>query len=176
LLRCEAEKSVEANLTHLVRVRAITLPDSNRYLGRDQQEEGNMKITSLIAALVVTAALTAFSQEGVVQDVKHGAKKAGETIKEGVETAAEKTKDAAKTVGKKTKETAETVGEKTKETGETVARKTKETVNGTGERATGSTRTTRHKSRNAASKAKAQTTEEQTTGRDSNTPAPSPTP
>ena len=87
-----------------------------------------MKIASLIAALVATAALTAFAQEGVVQDVKHGAKKAGETIKDGVETVGEKTKETAKTVGKKTKEAAETVGEKTKETGETVVRKTKQTV------------------------------------------------
>jgi hypothetical protein len=31
LLRCEAEKSVEAKLTDAVRVRAITLPDPNRY-------------------------------------------------------------------------------------------------------------------------------------------------
>ena len=93
-----------------------------------------MKITSLIAAFVATAALTALGQEGVVQDVKHGAKKTGETIKEGVETVGEKTKETAKTVGRKTKETAETVGEKTKETGETVVRKTKQTVNGTGEK------------------------------------------
>ena len=83
-----------------------------------------MKIASLIAALVATAALTAFAQEGVVQDVKHGAKKTGETIKDGLETA-----------GEKTKETAQTVGRKTKETAETVARKTKETVDGTGESA-----------------------------------------
>ena len=34
-----------------------------------------MKIASLIAALVATVALTALGQEGVVQDVKHGAKK-----------------------------------------------------------------------------------------------------
>ena len=85
-----------------------------------------MKITSLIAALVATAALTALGQEGMVQDVKHGAKKAGETIKDGLET-----------VGEKTKETAKTVGTKTKETAETVARKTKETVDGTGENASG---------------------------------------
>lgn len=124
-----------------------------------------MKITSLIAALAVTAALTAFGQEGVVQDAKHVAKKTGETIKDGVQTAGEKTKEAAKTVGRKTKETAETV-----------ATKTKETVNGTGEKAAGSTRTVHHRSRNAASKAKAQTTEEQTTNRESNTPAASPTP
>ena len=74
-----------------------------------------MKIASLIAALIATAGFTALGQDGVVQDVKHGAKKAGETIKDGVETAAEKTKETAKTVGRKTKETAQTVGEKTKE-------------------------------------------------------------
>jgi hypothetical protein len=72
-----------------------------------------MKITTLMAVLVVSAALTAFSQEGVVQDAKHAAKKTGETIKDGLETAGEKTKEAAKTVGKKTKETAETVATKT---------------------------------------------------------------
>jgi hypothetical protein len=82
-----------------------------------------MKIASLIAALVATAALTALGQDCVVQDVKHGAKKAGETIKDGLETA-----------GQKTKETAKTVGRKTKETGETVVRKTKQTVDGTGEK------------------------------------------
>ena len=37
-----------------------------------------MKMTSLIAALVVTAALSALGQDGVVQDVMHGAKKAGD--------------------------------------------------------------------------------------------------
>ena len=133
-------------------------------------------MTSLIAALVVTAALTALGQDGVIQDVKHGAKKAGETIKDGLETAGEKTKETAKTVGKKTKETAQTVGEKTKETGETVARKTKETVNGTGDNTAATTRTTDQMSRNAATKAKAQTTEEQPTGRNLNTAAPNPTP
>ena len=84
-----------------------------------------MKITSLIAALVVTAALTAFGQEGVVQDVKHGAKKAGETIKDGLETAGEKTKEAAKTVGRKTKETAETVATKNKRNREWHSRKSR---------------------------------------------------
>lgn len=69
-----------------------------------------MKITSLIIALFATVALTALGQEGVLQDVKHGAKKTGETIKDGLETVGEKTKETAKTVGKKTKETAETVG------------------------------------------------------------------
>src|SRR6188472_1606094 len=92
-------------------------------VGRNQQEEGNMKIASLIAALVATAALPAFGQEGVIQDVKHGAKKAGETIKDGLQTAGTTAKETAKTVGRKTKETAETVADKTKETGETVATK-----------------------------------------------------
>jgi len=73
-----------------------------------------MKIASLIAVLIATAALTASGQEGVIQDVKHDAKKAGETIKDGLETAGEKKKEAAKTVGKKTKETAETVVRQTK--------------------------------------------------------------
>ncbi len=81
-----------------------------------------MKIASLIAALVATAALTALGQEGVVQDVKHGAKKAGETIKDGLETVGEKTKETAKTVGKKTKETAETVG-RNERNGKTVSEK-----------------------------------------------------
>src|SRR2546429_2486521 len=85
-----------------------------------------MKIMSVIAVLVATAAVTALGQDGVVQDVKHGAKKTGETIKDGLETAGEKTKETAKTVGKKTKETAETVGAKTKETAQTVGEKAKE--------------------------------------------------
>ena len=124
-----------------------------------------MKITSLIAALVVTTALTAFSQEGVVQDAKHVAKKTGETIKDGLETAGEKTKEAAKTVAKKTKETADTV-----------ATKTKETVNGTPEKAAETSRKTHHRSRKSASKVSSQTTDEQTTNRELETPAPSPTP
>ena len=37
-----------------------------------------MKIASLVTALVAAAALTAFGQDGVIQDAKHGAKKAGE--------------------------------------------------------------------------------------------------
>src|SRR6266581_8027889 len=109
-----------------------------------------MKITSLIAAFVATAALTALGQEGVVQDVKHGAKKAGETIKDGLETAGEKTKETAKTVGRKTKETAQTVGEKTKEAAKTVHRKSKRALN----------------------KAKAETTGQQSTNQAPNTPAP----
>ena len=63
-----------------------------------------MKITSLIITLTLATALVALAQEGTVEEVKHGAKKAGQTVKDGVETA-----------GKKTKETAETVGEKTRD-------------------------------------------------------------
>src|SRR6266567_3137093 len=94
-----------------------------------------MKITSLVVALVAAGALAALGQEGTVQDIKHGAKKAGEKVKEGVET-----------VGEKTKEAAETVGEKTKETAETVAKKTKETVEGSGDKTKETARTTHHKS------------------------------
>jgi|ERR1051325_1233885 hypothetical protein len=93
-----------------------------------------MKIWTLTAALAATAAVTGLCQEGVLQDVKHGAKKTGETIKDGLETAGEKTKETAKTVGQKTKETAQTIGEKTKETGERVATKTKETVEDAGDK------------------------------------------
>src|SRR6476469_6172704 len=100
-----------------------------------------MKITSVIVALVVTAAFTALGQDGVIQDVKHGAKKAGETIKDGIQTAGEKTKEAVKTVGKKTKET----------------------LDGTGEKATEPTRKTHHGSSTTSSKAKTQSTKEQTT-------------
>lgn len=135
-----------------------------------------MKIVSLIAALVATVALNALGQEGVVQDVKHGAKKAGETIKDGLETAGEKTKETAQAVGRKTKETAETVGEKTKETGDTVARKTRETVNGTGEQSAGTTRKRHHNSKTSPGKAKAETSEGQPTDRSSNTAAPGATP
>ena len=135
-----------------------------------------MKSASLITVLVATVALTAFCQEGVIQDVKHGAKRAGETIKDGLETAGATAKETAKTVGKKTKETAETVAEKTKETGETVARKTRQTVDGTDERASETTHKAHHESRKSASRVKAQNTEEQTTHSGLETPAPSPTP
>jgi hypothetical protein len=74
-----------------------------------------MRITSLVVVFVAATALAALGQEGTINDIKHGAKKAGETIKNGLETVGEKTKEAAETVGEKTKKTAETVGEKTKE-------------------------------------------------------------
>ena len=60
-----------------------------------------MKITSLIITLFAVAALAALGQEGTMEDVKHGAKKAGETVKNGLETAGKKTKEAAETVGEK---------------------------------------------------------------------------
>src|SRR6202035_1254306 len=73
-----------------------------------------MKITSLIITLTVATALAVLAQEGTLEDVKHGAKKAGETVKNGLETAGEKTKETAETVGKKTKETTRTVHQKSK--------------------------------------------------------------
>ena len=75
---------------------------------------GITRITSLVIVLTTATALAAFAQEGTLQDVKQGAKKAGETIKDGLETAGEKTKEAAETVGEKTKEGAKTAGHKTK--------------------------------------------------------------
>ncbi len=63
-----------------------------------------MRITGLVIALVTATALAALGQEGTVQEIKHGAKKAGETIKNGLETVGEKTKEAVETVGEKTKE------------------------------------------------------------------------
>jgi hypothetical protein len=129
-----------------------------------------MKIVSLIAVLVATAAVTALGQDGAVQDVKHGAKKTGETIKDGLETAGEKTKETAKTVGKKTKEAAETVGEKTKETGETVARKTKETFEGTGEKTTHTSKDLHRKPTRRSTKAATETEEKPRDA--SSTPSP----
>jgi hypothetical protein len=82
------------------------------YKGNEKEEI--MKITSLIIALVAATALAALGQEGTVEDIKHGAKKAGETIKDGLETVGEKTKEAAETVGEKTKEAAETVARESK--------------------------------------------------------------
>jgi hypothetical protein len=129
------------------------------YKGNEKEEF--MRITSLVIVLVTATALAALGQEGTIEEAKHGAKKAGETIKNGVETVGEKTKDAAETVGEKTKETAETVGKKTKETVETVGQKTKE-----GAKATG------RKSKKASRKAKAQAGDERSTNREPNTPSP----
>ena len=125
------------------------------------EKEAGMKITSFIITLTVATALVAFAQEGTVQDVKHGAKKAGETVKDGLETAGQKTKEAAETVGEKTEETAKTVGRKTKETAQTVGQKTKETA-----------KTVHRKSKRALNKAKAETSEQQSTNQTPNTPSP----
>jgi gas vesicle protein len=120
-----------------------------------------MKITSLIVALLTAGMLAVFAQEETVQDIKHGAKKAGEKIKEGVETVGEKTKQAAETVGEKTRETAETVGRKTKETIESVGEKTNE-----------GSRTAHHKSTKAVKKTKAEAGEERSSNGEPNTPSP----
>jgi hypothetical protein len=42
-----------------------------------------MKITSLIVALLTAGTLAVFGQEETVQDIKHGAKKAGEKMQKG---------------------------------------------------------------------------------------------
>jgi hypothetical protein len=129
--------------------------------GAANEEEAIMKISSLIITLVAGIAVAALGQEGTVDEVKHGAKKAGETVKNGLETAGKKTKEAAETVGEKTKETAQTVGRKTKETAETVGEKTKETA-----------RTVHRKSKKALKKAKPEASERQSTNQAPNTPAP----
>jgi ElaB/YqjD/DUF883 family membrane-anchored ribosome-binding protein len=135
-------------------------------------EEQNMRMISLIVALVTTAVLPVLGQEGVGQEIKHDAKKAGETIKDGLETVGDKTKETAKAVGKKTKQAAQAIGEKTRETGETVATKTRETVEGTGEKA--ETRKPHHKGTKSSNGTEAQPAEEQPKNREANTPAPSP--
>src|SRR6266496_3564854 len=73
-----------------------------------------MKIPRLIITLTVATALVALAQEGTLEDVKHGAKKTGQTVKNGLETAGRKTKETAQTVGQKTKESAKTVHRKSK--------------------------------------------------------------
>src|SRR5213594_4110101 len=101
--------------------RAIAMPDPFLCIEIANQEEEIMKITSLIVALLTAGTLAVFGQEGTVQEIKHGAKKAGEKIKEGVETVGEKTKQAAETVGQKTNEGTRTAHYKSTKTG----RKTK---------------------------------------------------
>jgi hypothetical protein len=125
------------------------------------EKEAVMKILSLIVTLIAATTLAALGQEGTVETVKHGAKKAGETVKDGLETAGEKTKEAAETVGEKTKETAKTVGRKTKETAQTVGQKTKETA-----------KTVHRKSKRALNKAKTETSGQQSTNQAPNTPSP----
>jgi gas vesicle protein len=141
--------------------RAIATSDPFLSIGIENQEEEIMRIKNLIVALLTAGTLAVFGQEETVQDIKHGAKKAGEKIKEGVETVGEKTKQAAKTVGEKTRETAETVGRKTKETVETVGEKTNH-----------GTRTAHHKSTKTVNKTKAEAGEEGSSNREPNTPSP----
>jgi uncharacterized membrane protein YukC len=141
--------------------RAIATPDPFLSKGIANQEEEIMKTTSLIVALLTAGTLTVFGQEGTVQDVKHGAKKAGEKIKEGVETVGEKTKHAAETVGEKTKETAETVG-----------RKTKETLESAGEKTNQGSSTAHSKSTKKVKKTKAEAGEERSSNHEPNAPSP----
>jgi len=140
--------------------------------GTANEKEAVMKITILTITVVMTVALAAFGQEGAVEDVKHGAKKAGQTVKNGLETAGEKTKEAAQTVGRKTKETAQTVGEKTKETAKTVGRKTKETAQTVGQKTKGTAKTGHRKSKKALNKTKEESRDQQSTNQAPNTPAP----
>src|SRR5206468_1630290 len=131
-------------------------------LWRDKNEkEAVMKIASLIITFTLATALVALAQEGTVEEVKQGAKKAGQTVKDGAETAGKKTKETAETVGEKTKETAKTVGRKTKETAQTVGEKTKEGA-----------KTVYRKSKRALNKAKAETSGQRSTNQAPNTPAP----
>jgi hypothetical protein len=125
------------------------------------EKEAVMRITSFVIALLAAAAVAALGQEETLQDVKHGAKKAGETVKNGLETAGKETKEAAKTVGEKTKETAKTVGRKTKETAQTVGQKTKETA-----------KNVHRKSKRALNKPKTETSVQQSTKPAPNTPSP----
>jgi hypothetical protein len=127
----------------------------------DERKEIIMRITSLFIVLLTATAGTALGQEETMQEIKHGAKKAGETIKNGLETAGEKTKDAAETVGEKTKETAETVGKKTKETAETVDEKTKESAETAG-----------RKSKGTLKKVKAEASENRSAEQERATPSP----
>jgi hypothetical protein len=120
-----------------------------------------MKITRLIITLLAATALAALGQEGTMEEAKHEAKKAGQTVKNGLETAGKKTKEAAETVGEKTKETAKTVGRKTKETAQTVGQKTKE-----------SAKAVHRKSKRALNKAKTETGGQESTNQAPNTPSP----
>jgi hypothetical protein len=93
---------------------ATTSPDPFSLYRTANEKEAVMKIASLIITLVAASALVALGQEETLKEIKHGAKKAGETIKDGLETVGEKTKEAAETVGEKTKEAAETVAKESK--------------------------------------------------------------
>jgi hypothetical protein len=143
--------------------RAISTSDPLLSIEIANQEEEIMKTTSLIVALLTAGTLTAFGQQGTVQDIKHEAKKAGEKIKEGAET-----------VGEKTKQAAETVGEKTKETAKTVGRKTKETLDSAGERTNQGSRTAHTKSTKSVEKTKAEAGQERASNHEPNAPSPNP--
>src|SRR5580704_10645547 len=95
-------------------MRSMKAPHPFSMYRKTNEKEAVMKIVSLIISLVAATALVALAQEGTIEDVKHGAKKAGETVKNGLETAGKKTKETAETVGEKTKETARTVHQKSK--------------------------------------------------------------
>ena len=136
-----------------------------------------MKITSFIITLVAATALAALGQEGALEDVKHGAKKAGRRSRTDLKRRAKRPRKPRsgpdrQTVGQKTKETAETVGHKTKETAETVGRKTKETAETVGEKTKESAKTVHRKSKQALNKAKAETSGQQSTNQAPNTPSP----
>jgi hypothetical protein len=141
--------------------------------GTVNEREAVMKISILTISMVTAAALAAFGQEGAVEDVKHEAKKAGQTVKDGVEAAGKKTKEVAQTVGQKTKETAETVGHKTREAAQTVGRKTKETAETVSEKTKESAKTVHRKSKQALNKTKAETSGQQSTNQAPNTPSSS---
>jgi hypothetical protein len=125
------------------------------------EKEAVMRIMSFVIALVAATAVATLGQEGAMEDVKHGAKKAGETVKDGLETAGKKTKETVETVGEKTKETAKTVGRKTKETAQTVGEKTKETA-----------KTVHRKSKQALKKTKTEAGGQRSTNQAPNTPSP----
>jgi len=144
------------------RMHAIVTRNPFLCTGSASEKEAIMRVTNLILVLVTAGALATLGQEGAVETVKQGAKKTGEKIKEGVET-----------VGEKTKRAAETVGEKTKETAQTVGRKSKEAVETTGEKTTESTNTAHRKSKKTVKKTTGQGSEEQSSNREPNTPAPS---
>jgi len=62
-----------------------------------------MKITSLIITLTVATALVALAQEGTMEEVKHGAKKTGQTVKDGLKLRAKKPRKPLKQSEKKPK-------------------------------------------------------------------------
>src|SRR6266545_4727210 len=96
------------------RVRCTRLGRFIRSLYTGNEKEEIMRITSLVIVLVTAATLAALGQEGTIEEAKHGAKKAGETIKNGLETVGKKTKETVETARQKTKEGAKAAGRKSK--------------------------------------------------------------